>query len=193
MKLKNLVVSLLTGSIAIGLVPQAVFAKDKSSDSSSPKAGSDVRLSKLIGTNLKTASGEDLGEVKDVVLDPQSGKVGFAIVGVDEGNGVEALAPIPWKAVNIHSEKEYVATIDKNKLKKGPHMSSEQWDKLMQPDYVVQIYRFYGFEPPSAEGNAESPGGSGTGSAQQNPQGQGQSSGDQNSSSGSSSGQLHQK
>lgn len=193
MKLKNLVVTLLTGSIAIGLAPQIVFAKDHSSDSSSSKAGSDVRLSKLIGTNLKTANGEDLGAVKDVVVDPQSGRIRFAIVAVDAGNGVEALAPIPWKAVNIHSEKEYVATIDKNKLKNGPRMSSEQWDKLMQPDYVVQIYRFYGFAPPSAEGNAESPGGSSSGSAQQNTQGQRQGSGNPDSSSGSSSSQPHQR
>lgn len=193
MNLKNLIVGLLTGSMAMGLIPQAVFAKDKPSNSSSSQAGSDFRLSKLIGTNLKTANGDELGQVQDVVIDTQSGKIRFAIVAVDDGNGVEALAPIPWQAVNIHSEKEYVATIDKNKLKQGPRMSSKEWDKLMQPDYVVQIYRFYGFEPPSAQGNAESPGGGSSGAAQQGAQGQGQSSGNQNSSSDSSSSQPQQR
>ncbi len=193
MKLKNLIVSLLTGSMAISLIPQAVFAKDKSSHSSGSKAASDVRLSKLIGTNLKTGTGEDLGQIKDVVVDPQAGRIRFAIVGVDAGNGAEALAPVPWNAVSIHSENEYVATIDKNKLKSGPRMSSEEWDKLLQPDYLVEIYRFYGFEPPSAEGNAESPGGSSSGAAQQDTQDQRQSSGSQNSSSGTSSSQPHQR
>ena len=43
-------------------------------------------------------------------------------------------------------------------------MTEQQWDKLMQPDYVVQVYRFYGFEP--AEGGAETPVGSSSGSQQ---------------------------
>ena len=127
-------------------------------------------MSKIIGTNLKTASGEDLGEVKDLVVDPQSGRIRFAIVGLQTSGGTEELAPIPWKALNLQSEKQYVATIDKNKLNSGPHMTQQEWDKLMQPDYVVEVYRFYGFEPPSAEGSAETPGGSSSGS-QQNHQG----------------------
>jgi sporulation protein YlmC with PRC-barrel domain len=173
MKIKQMFAGVLASSLTIGLLPQAVLAKDNSSSSSSGSKGtSEVLMSKIIGTDLKTAKGEDLGEVKDLVIDPTSGRIRFAIVGLQTSSGAEALAPIPWKAVNLQAEKQYVATIDKSKLYSGPHMSQQEWDKLMQPDYVVEVYRFYGFEPPSAEGSAESPGGSSGGSQQNHQSGQ---------------------
>ena len=172
MNIKQVCINILASSVVIGLLPQAALAKDDSPSAGSSssalgsKSGGEVLLSKLIGTDLKTGKGEDLGQIKDVVVNPRNGKIRFAIIEVDSGGGAEALAPIPWQAVNLQAENQYVATIDKDKLKKGPHMSEQQWDKLMQPDYVVEVYRFYGFEPQTEQGGAESPGGSRQGGSQ---------------------------
>src|SRR5262249_2712159 len=41
----------------------------------------DVRLSKLIGADVKSNDGQDLGKVKDVLVNPQTGKPTSAIIG----------------------------------------------------------------------------------------------------------------
>ncbi len=179
--MKNFTVKLITLGVAVGLSPWLAGAqtgpghKTRTSgrqlSDSSEQSGQEVRASKLIGANLQTAQGEDLGEIRDLAVNPKTGKIDFAIVGVSDGSGTEALAPIPWQAVQLHSEKSFVASIDKNKLKSAPTISQQQWDQLMQPDYIVQIYRFYGVEPQASGGTGEGLGGAGAGSQQQDQQG----------------------
>ena len=38
---------------------------------------------------------------------------------------------LSYRAVNLHSEANYAATIDKTKLKAGPTLTEQQWDKLL--------------------------------------------------------------
>jgi hypothetical protein len=38
------------------------------------------RASKIIGTDVKNAKGEDLGDIKDLVLDPMSGRLAYVVV-----------------------------------------------------------------------------------------------------------------
>ncbi len=182
--MKNFTVKLITLGVAVGLSPWLLSAQTVPGHKthtpgrklSTGHSGQEVRASKLIGANLQTAQGEDLGEIRDLAVNPQTGKIDFAIIGVNAGNGTEALAPIPWQAVQLHSEKSFVASIDKNKLKSAPTISQQQWDQLMQPDYIVQIYRFYGVEPQASGGTGEGLGGAGAGSEQQGQQGRSSSS-----------------
>ena len=51
------------------------------------------RTSKIIGTNVKNSSGDNLGKIKELVLDPESGQVVYAVVsfGGVLGMGGQAL------------------------------------------------------------------------------------------------------
>ena len=42
----------------------------------------EVRASKLMGTDVKSSSGESLGTISDVILNPASGKVDFAVIAL---------------------------------------------------------------------------------------------------------------
>jgi len=137
-------------------------------DKSSMKDMHALRASKLIGINVSSKDGENLGQVQDLIFDPQTGKIRFALVGKGFMAGAgETLMPIPWQAVNVKSEREFALNVDKSKLASAPLWSQTEID---QPDYVVRIYRFYEVEPQSGVG-----GFNGT----QSGQGQGSSSLDQ--------------
>ena len=60
-----------------------------------------TRASKIIGTPVKNSNGDNLGDIKELVLDPRSGKVVYAVVsfGGVLGMGYK-LFIIPWKALN---------------------------------------------------------------------------------------------
>lgn len=171
--MKALSVRFILLGVVAALCPVHLIAQS-SPGSAKHQRIQDLRGSQLLGASLKGSDGQDMGEIKDLVIDPRTGRVNFAIIGVDAGNGTEALAPIPWQAVKLSTEKNYVASIDKSKLQQGPRLTEQQWDKLLQPDYVIQIYRFYGMTPSNTGGTGEGPGDTGSGSGQQSPQNQNQ-------------------
>lgn len=128
---------------------------------------SGVRLSTLMDTDIKSSTGENLGELEDVILNPQTGEIKFAVLGRGGFLGFgEKLVPVPWKAIDVKSEREFSLKMDKEKLKDAPTVD-KQYSNLDQPGYTVTIYRFFAVPEPSAVGGAETPEGieSGTGSS----------------------------
>jgi len=54
------------------------------------------RSTKIMGSQVKTTSGEDAGRIEDVLLHPTSGRIAFAIIS-SEGK----LVPVPWQLLSI--------------------------------------------------------------------------------------------
>jgi sporulation protein YlmC with PRC-barrel domain len=124
-----------------------------------------IQASKLIGVNVTSKDGQNLGQVQDLVFDAHTGKIQFALVGQGFMAGTsQKVIPVPWQAVKIHSEREFALNVDKSKMETAPAWSQSDYD---QPDYVIRVYRFYEIEPRTDVGT---PGQSGQ------EQGQGQKS-----------------
>lgn len=180
MKLHSiLVISAIT--LGLGGVSRADDAAAGASQTSPKVERSDVLLSQLMQANVASKSGENLGQIKDFMISPRTGRIDYAVMGGDSGPGTAGtLVPVPWKAVQVTSQKQFTLNLDKEKLKSAPTADS-QLSQLNQPDYTVTIYRFY--EIPDETGAAQSPGGTeqgsgnnsspGKGNRDQNSQGQG--------------------
>jgi sporulation protein YlmC with PRC-barrel domain len=121
-----------------------------------------VRVSKLKGAEVKSNDGEDLGKVEDLIVDPKTGQITFAIVGKGILGVSSKSRPVPWQAVKINSEKQVTVNMDKQKMDSAPTVGSDYSD-LKNPDAVLVIYRFYEIQPAGA---GETPGGTGQGSTQ---------------------------
>jgi sporulation protein YlmC with PRC-barrel domain len=139
-------------------------SKDRSAQASDSLANG-LHLSKLIGAQVKSNTGENLGKLEDVVIDPQTGKAAFAIVGT---GGVlrlgEKRMPVPWQAVTIDSQKRLTLKVDKEKLQSAPTTAKSDDSELEDPDFVVVLYKFYEI-PAGAPG--ETPGGTEQGTSKQ--------------------------
>ena len=69
-----------------------------------PVAGSKAgyRSDQLIGADVVNAQGDDLGDVFDVVVAPQTGKITYLVVGRGGVFGIgERHVPVPWEAFKI--------------------------------------------------------------------------------------------
>ena len=69
-----------------------------------PVAGSKAgyRSDQLIGADVVNAQGDDLGDVYDVVVAPQTGKITYLVVGRGGVFGIgERHMPVPWEAFKI--------------------------------------------------------------------------------------------
>ena len=109
------------------------------------------RASKIIGTQVKNSNEDSLGKIKELVLDPESGQVVYAVVSFGGLLGMgDKLFAIPWKALHWTRDKQYyLLDVDKTILKKAPGFdkkhwpdSSNQWDRLNE-----EINQFYHVSP----------------------------------------------
>ena len=58
------------------------------------------RASKIIGTKVKNSKGESLGDIKDLVMDPENGQVVYGVVSFGGILGMgDKLFAIPWGAL----------------------------------------------------------------------------------------------
>ncbi len=87
------------------------------------------RASKIIGTSVKNPKGENMGGIKDLVLDPESGRVVYAVVSFGGVLGMGSkLFAIPWSVLHWTRDKEhYVLDLDKDTLKNAPGFDKKHW------------------------------------------------------------------
>src|SRR5437762_875850 len=60
-----------------------------------------VQVSKLVGTKVKSSQGEEIGVVKDVMIDRSTGCMAYTVLSTGEGGGARAagggkLVAVPW-------------------------------------------------------------------------------------------------
>lgn len=131
-----------------------------------------VLLSRLEKAAAKTEDGQDLGSVKDIMIDPHAGQLRFLVIGRGGLLGVgQKRVPIPWKSVIIESDEQLAVNLSKARLGDAPTVSSDYRD-LNNPGYLVSLYQYYeaNSNPTAIGAPGESPGGSstGNGNSQQN-------------------------
>ncbi len=106
------------------------------------------RASKIIGTNVKNPDGDNLGGIKELVIDPESGHVVYAVVSFGGVLGMGSkLFAIPWTVLHWTRDKEYyVLDLDKETLKTATGFDKNHWpdssDKWKrQSEEINQFYR----------------------------------------------------
>jgi sporulation protein YlmC with PRC-barrel domain len=89
------------------------------------------RASKVIGVAVVSPKGESLGSVNDLVIDPETGQVVYAVVSYGSVMGLGGkLFGMPWKAMQWNQENHhYVVNVDQATLTNSPGFSfdADKW------------------------------------------------------------------
>lgn len=81
----------------------------------------DVRITDLIGMDVRNGRGENLGDVEDVVIDTENGRVSYVVVGIGGFLGIgEKLSAFPMSAFKVSQAAARVADTDGVRGDKGP-------------------------------------------------------------------------
>lgn len=112
-------------------------------------SSSPVKASSMIGTNVINPKGESLGGIKEVVIDPRSGKVAYAVVSF---GGVftlgEKLFAIPYSAFDYEvSKNKYVLDVSKESMESAPGFDSAHWPTMSDEKWNRDVYKFYKRSP----------------------------------------------
>ena len=83
----------------------------------------------IIGDNVENKHGESWGEIKDVMLNMQDGRIEYLIIefGGFLGFGKKLFA-LPFSVLKLNAEKKcFVLGIDKEFLEKAPGFDQDHW------------------------------------------------------------------
>jgi sporulation protein YlmC with PRC-barrel domain len=109
----------------------------------------------LVGADVKDSSGTKLGDVSDLLINPQTGEV-FASIEVS-GN---RYALVPVQALRVTAAEgllrnaEVTLNSTRQALESGPTIARNEWQKLDSSTFTQTIYSHYRVQQPSAMGGA---------------------------------------
>jgi sporulation protein YlmC with PRC-barrel domain len=123
----------------------------KDSDSAGPGPalmGADT----LIGDSVVNGQEEDLGDIKEIMLDMRSGQVAYAVLSFGGLLGMgEKLFAVPWQALHLDTiNKRFVLNLDKEQLKNAPGFDPDAWPDMSDVQWSGQVHSFYGTDPGTA-------------------------------------------
>jgi sporulation protein YlmC with PRC-barrel domain len=108
-----------------------------------------LSASSLAGDTVRNPAGEDLGKVKDIMLDISSGRVAYAVLSFGGVLGMgDKLFAIPWNSLSVdEDEKCFVLDADKATLESAPGFDKDNWPDMADKSWGSKIYQHYGQEP----------------------------------------------
>src|SRR3954468_2687704 len=145
---------LLGASLALLVAASPLFAQTSATTSTTSTSGY-VQSSTIIGSKIKDAKGQDVGEVKDVVLDRSSGCLAYVVLSTHGGGTTTTTKTVaaPWSVFSASSEPRVDMTrIEREKIYSAPVWESTRIEEYSRPEYISQVYGYYGVSVPATFG-----------------------------------------
>lgn len=112
--------------------------------------GTDLMSStSLVGNDVRNAANEDLGDIKDLMMDMPSGRVSYAVLSFGGILGMgEKLFAVPWEALKLDRENKcFILDVDKDRLEDAPGFSDDAWPNMADHAWAKKVHSYYGIEP----------------------------------------------
>lgn len=103
----------------------------------------------LLGNDVYNKNDEDLGDIKEIMLDMRTGRVSYAVLSFGGFLGMgEKLFAVPWNALTLDTvNKRFVLNVEKDRLKIAPGFDKDKWPNMADPSWAKSIHDYYGTKP----------------------------------------------
>jgi len=105
----------------------------------------------MIGTKVINTTGEQLGTIKELMIDLDDGQVAYAVMSFGGFLGVgDKLFAIPLEAFTFTVDDHIIILdVDKEVLKNAPGFDKDQWPDNAQYEagWLLNLYEYYGYSP----------------------------------------------
>jgi sporulation protein YlmC with PRC-barrel domain len=103
----------------------------------------------LLGNDVYNTKGDDLGDIKEIMLDMASGRIAYAVLSF---GGILSLGKklfaVPWHALKLdRKNKRFTLEVDKERLEKAPGFDQDHWPDMADVAWLNEVHTFYGIKP----------------------------------------------
>ena len=110
-----------------------------------------LQASTVIGNKVLNPAGEQLGNLKELVIDLEEGHIAYAVLAFGGFLGLgDKLFAIPWEALMLNAkDNTFILDVDKDLLKEAPGFDKDHWpdDAQYEAGWLLDIYEYYGYSP----------------------------------------------
>lgn len=100
----------------------------------------------LVGSDVYNLKGEDIGDIKEIMLDMRSGRVGYAVLSFKPFLSLreKKLFAVPRGALTLDTEhKRFTLNVDKERLKDAPGFDRSHWPNMADQTWENEIHSYY--------------------------------------------------
>jgi sporulation protein YlmC with PRC-barrel domain len=100
----------------------------------------------LIGNSVFNPEGEDLGKIREFMIDMDSGEIAYAVLSVGGFLGIaDKLFAVPWRALKLDTEHHrFTLKISREVLQHAPGFDKNQWPSMADEIWARDVHHFYG-------------------------------------------------
>ena len=110
-----------------------------------------IRVGQFLGASVVDQTGQSIGQLKDIVMHPESGKADFAIISLSLPNQTDKLTAVPWQLVRVTEPNRLMLSTDREKLMSATTFETSRWPEFDMA-YNQRVYTHYGLTYPVAVG-----------------------------------------
>ena len=102
----------------------------------------------LIGDKVCTRTDDELGDIKELMLNTVSGSVCYAVVAAGGFLSMgEKLYAVPWSALTLDSpNRRFVLDVDVERFKNAPGFDKDNWPNMADETWAKQVHSYYGLK-----------------------------------------------
>lgn len=103
----------------------------------------------LLDNDVVNTQDENLGDIKEIMLDRHSGRLSYAVQLFCGFLGLgEKLFAVPWSALKLDTgNKRSVLDASKDRLESAPGFDKDAWPNMAGPAWEQVVHDFYGTQP----------------------------------------------
>ena len=99
---------------------------------------------------MRSSQGEEIGTIKDVVIDRNTGCMAYTVLSTGGGGGRVAggggkMVAVPWSVYSPQSDlNTYTVTVERERIFNAPVFDYARIEEYSRPDYINNVYSYYG-------------------------------------------------
>ncbi len=103
----------------------------------------------LLGNDVYNLKDDDLGDIKEIMLDMRTGRVSYAVLSFGGFLGMgEKLFAVPWSALTLDTvNKRFTLDVEKDRLETAPGFNPDSWPNMADTTWEKTIHDYYGTQP----------------------------------------------
>jgi len=104
-----------------------------------------MAASSLDGTKVYSSDNEHVGEIKEIMIDVQGGRVAYAVLTTGGFLGIgDTLHAIPWSALVMDTDaKCFRLGLTAERIKDAPGFNKDSWPRMADPQWAADLYSYY--------------------------------------------------
>ncbi|WHZ13677.1 MAG: antigen [Nitrospira sp.] len=108
-----------------------------------------LSASTIEGTPVQNQAGEDLGEINELMIDLEKGRIAYAVLSFGGFFGLgDKLFALPWEALAISAGGDFfILNVPRERLEQAEGFDKDHWPDMADTSWGERLHTYYGYKP----------------------------------------------